>query len=187
MTYDQQIQKLRDKHMIISDEAEAKNLLRQYGYFALITGYKDIFKNPTTRDYRDGTVFGDIVTIYQFDANLREITFRYLLLVEQNIRSLLSYAFCDTFGDNQVAYVSLQNYDTSTASKSREVSKLINRFLNPLLTQPSQYPYIEHHKNHHGNVPLWVLVKALTFGTLSKMYEYSKPQVRSAVCREFIV
>ena len=34
-------------------------------------------------------------------------------------------------------------------------------------------------------MPLWVLVKALTFGTISKMYSLSKPQVRSAVSRSF--
>ena len=48
MTYDQQIQKLRDKHLIVADEDSAKDILRQIGYFTLITGYKDLFKNPKT-------------------------------------------------------------------------------------------------------------------------------------------
>ena len=185
LTYDQQLQKLRDKHMTIGDDDYAKEMLHRYGYFALITGYKDIFKNPTTKNYCDGTTFEDIVAIYQFDKQLRELTFRYLLLVEQSMRSLLSYSFCDAFGDNQAAYTSPQNYDTSTPAKSREVLKLINNYLNPLLTKQTQYPYIEHHKSAHNNVPLWVLVNALTFGTLSKIYEYSKPQVQSAISREF--
>lgn len=185
MTYDQQLQKLRDKNMKIGDETYAKEMLHRYGYFALITGYKDIFKNPTTKNYRDGTTFHDVVAIYQFDEQLRELTFKYLLIVEQNIRSLLSYSFCDMFGDSQAAYTSPQNYDTSTQAKSREVMKLITNYLNPLLTQKTQYPYIEHHKSAHNNVPLWVLVNALTFGTLSKIYAYSKPQVQSAISREF--
>ena len=37
----------------------------------------------------------------------------------------------------------------------------------------------------HQNVPLWVLVNALTFGTLSKMYSLSKPQIQSAISQEF--
>ena len=45
LTYDQQLQKLRDKHMTIGDDDYAKEMLHRYGYFALITGYKDIFKN----------------------------------------------------------------------------------------------------------------------------------------------
>lgn len=63
MTYDQQIQKLRAKHLVISDEEAAKSILRRYGYFALITGYKDLWKNKTTKDYVDGTTLEDIVAV----------------------------------------------------------------------------------------------------------------------------
>lgn len=41
MTYEQQIQKLRDKNLTITDVEEAKSILRHDGYYALITGYKD--------------------------------------------------------------------------------------------------------------------------------------------------
>lgn len=185
MTYDQQLQKLRDKHMTINDEAYAKNMLHRYGYFALITGYKDIFKNPTTKNYRDGTTFHDIIAIYQFDKKLRDLTFRYLLFIEQNIRSLFSYAFCNAFGENQTAYISKNNYDISTTKNQKEVERLINQYLNKLLKNPKNYIYIEHYKNYHKNVPLWVLINALTFGTLSKMYKFSKPRIQSAISREF--
>ena len=40
MTYDQQIQKLRDKHLIVADEDSAKDILRQIGYFTLITAIR---------------------------------------------------------------------------------------------------------------------------------------------------
>ena len=97
MTYDQQIQKLRDKNLVISNEDSAKAILHRYGYFALITGYKDLLKNRTTKNYLDGTTFEDIVAIYQFDEQLREITFRYLLHIERHIRSALSYGFCNIY------------------------------------------------------------------------------------------
>ena len=45
MTYDQQIQKLKDKHLVIPKETAAKEMLRMNSYFALITGYKNLF-NP---------------------------------------------------------------------------------------------------------------------------------------------
>jgi len=104
MTYDQQIQKLKDKHLVIPKETAAKEMLRLNSYFALITGYKNLFKNPTTKDYRDGTTFDDIVALYEFDAQLRELTLRHLLHVERHIRSSLSYAFCDKYGEQQSAY-----------------------------------------------------------------------------------
>ena len=53
------------------------------------------------------------------------------------------------------------------------------------LNHTSDYPYIEHYKLKHQNVPLWVLINSLTFGTVSKMYEYSTARVQSAVSMEF--
>lgn len=185
LSYNQQIQLLKSKHLSIEDEAAAERALHCYGYFSLVTGYKDLLKNPTTKNYQDGTTFQDLLAVYQFDEELRELTLRHLLHIERHIRSALSYAFCNIYGDSQSAYISIQNYDISTAKKNAEVTKLVNRYLLPLLNRPSNYPYIEHHKSKHNNVPLWVLINALTFGTVSKMYEYSNAQVQSAVGREF--
>ena len=109
MTYEQQIQKLKEKNLWIPDEDAAKEILKKEGYFALITGYKDLFKNPTTRNYRDGTSIEDIYALYQFDEQLRELTLHHLLHIEQHLRSILSYAFCVAFGDQQSAYLTLEN------------------------------------------------------------------------------
>lgn len=79
LTYRQQIQLLRDKGMLVEDEAFIEAELHRYGYFSLISGYKDLLKNPTTKNYRDGTSFHDLIAIYRFDERLRELTLRYLL------------------------------------------------------------------------------------------------------------
>lgn len=185
MTYAQQIRKLREKGLWIQNDVDAEEILKQYSYFALISGYKDLFKNPTTRCYRDGTKLEDILALYRFDANLRELTFHYLLEIEQQIRSVLGYAFCERFGAEQEHYLDARSYNGDTAKKRMQVQKLIERYLRPLLERKTQYPYIEHQKQIYGNVPLWVLVKALTFGTLSKMYELAVSEVQSDISREF--
>lgn len=185
MTYDQQIQKLRDKHLIVADEDSAKDILRQIGYFTLITGYKDLFKNPTTKNYRDGTTFQDILTLYRFDQDLRQLTLNHLLHVEQHIRSALSYAFCASFGESQIAYTTVQNYQYTSRANQTAINTLIQKHLNRLLNNRTDYPYIEHYKTIHQNVPLWVLVNALTFGTVSKMYALFKPQLQTVISREF--
>lgn len=187
MTYEQQMQRLKDKHLSIpaGTEKAVKEILRQEGYFALITGYKDLFKNPTTHQYQDGTTIEDILVVYRFDESLRELTLHYLLHIERHIRSVLSYAFCDAFGDDQEAYLDPRNYNHTRAQNGKEINRLIERYLKPLLDQRTKYPYIEHHKNNHGNVPLWILINALTFGTLSKLYSLSSPRVQSVVSKEF--
>lgn len=185
MTYEQQIQKLRDKNLLVPNESEAIETLRLNGYFALITGYKNLFKNPTTKDYRDGATFNDIVALYEFDAHLREMTLSHLLHVERHIRSALSYAFCQKYGDHQAAYLNPNNYDLYPQNNASQVNKLITRYLKPLIARSTEHQYIEHYKNQHQNVPLWVLINALTFGTLSKMYQYSTPDIQFSISKEF--
>ncbi len=54
-----------EKNLVIKDTDYAKHILAKTSYFSLITGYKDTFKNPTTRKYMDGTTFEDIYRLYQ--------------------------------------------------------------------------------------------------------------------------
>ena len=40
----------KQKNLLIDNEAYAKVILKQTSYYSLIGGYKDIFKNPTTKN-----------------------------------------------------------------------------------------------------------------------------------------
>mgnify|MGYP004592031559 CR=1 FL=1 len=74
-------------------------ILKQTSYYSLISGYKDIFKNPTTKKYKDGTRFEDIVELYYFDELLRQLFLRYLIKVyplldgmsAEEIEEMISY------------------------------------------------------------------------------------------------
>ena len=44
-TYEQQINKLKDDGLIITDDAQAIEQLRLEGYYNIINGYSPIFKN----------------------------------------------------------------------------------------------------------------------------------------------
>lgn len=126
----------------------------------------------------------DILALFLFDEQLRELTLHHLLHIERHIRSSLSYAFCDKFGESQSTYLNPANY--SNIKKHRyAVNCLIQKYISHLLINQTSYPFIEHNKKVHGNVPLWVMVNALSFGTLSKMYELSLPGIQYAVSRDF--
>ena len=106
LSYEQQIETLtKDKNLQIDDIAYAKEILRQMSYYSLIGGYKDIFKNPTTKKYKDGTRFEDIVELYYFDEDLRQLFLKYLIKVENEIKSQVSYYFTEKYGEAQSKYL----------------------------------------------------------------------------------
>ena len=184
LSFKDQIEKLEnEKQLKIPDHAYAEQMLGEIGYFSLIGGYKSPFKNSTTKKYRDGVSFEDIVALYKFDENLRELFLKYILQIERHIRSFLSYYFTEKYGEQQSFYLDAKNYIGSPKRKS-DVAKLIGT-LDTLANKNSDYPYINHQKTVYGNVPLWVLVNGLTFGTLSKFYGLVTSDIRVKISKNF--
>jgi abortive infection bacteriophage resistance protein len=184
LTYEQQIEKLKtEKHLIIENEIFAGEKLRELGYFTLIGGYKAPFRNPMTRVYLNCTTFEDIYSLYQFDNELRELIFKYLCQIEKKMRSLISYAFCEQYGELQSAYLDSANYKYSKKNKLG-INKLI-QILDRLANQNTDYDYLIYQRRVHHNVPLWVLVNAMTFGQLSKMYSFLPSNIQGRISRNF--
>ena len=180
ITYSDQINILtQTKQLNISDLSYAEGKLHDIGYYSLIDGYKDIFYNPMTRTYVKGTNFADIVALYEFDENLRSLVFKYICHIEQKIRSLISYSFCEAFSENQSAYLNSANYNVSNKN-SRDISKLIS-ILTYEANQNIEHSYMVYQRNTYGNVPLWVIMKTLTLGQTSKMYSFMLPSIKSKV------
>lgn len=184
LSFEEQIEHLElHKNLTIPDKEYAIAMLRQIGYFSLIGGYKTPFKNPTTKKYRDGTTFEDIVALYRFDENLRELFLKYILQIERHLRSLLSYYFTDKHGESQTHYLNPANY-SSNPRYAADVTRLIST-LDSLANRNSDYPYINHQRIQYGNVPLWVLLNGVTFGTLSKFYSYTTQDLKVKVSKNF--
>lgn len=182
LTYEQQVLKLRnEKNLIINDKDLCKEMLCKMGYFSLIGGYKKPFRDPMTRKYVGNTTFEDILALYSFDQKLRSLVMEYVCAIERKFSNAMSYGFCEYFGEEQIHYLDPSNYKSK---KPKEISKLIN-ILEYNANTNNEHDYINHQRDTYHNVPLWVLLHALTFGQISKMYQYVIPQVKSRVCRQF--
>lgn len=184
LTYAEQINKLStDKGLLISDTSAAIKALENLSYYALIGGYKQLFYNPMTRQYLSGTTFEDILSLYYFDKSLRELVFKYLCLIEQNLRSLISYHFSETYSPNESDYLNTANYNFSHKNASG-IKKLI-QMLTIEAHSNTNHPYIVYQRATYNNIPLWVMVNTLTFGQLSKMYSFLKTGTQSKISRHF--
>lgn len=96
---------------------------------------------------------------------------------------ILSYHFTEKYGESQSCYLDVNSYDY-VPSKIHGINGLVSR-LNKLVTQQSDYEYINYHRSKYSNIPLWVLINALTLGTISKFYQFSKPSLQTKICKDF--
>lgn len=80
-------------------------------------------------------------------------------------------------------YLNPANY-SQNRKYANGIYKLIET-LDKLANRNSDYPYINHQRQVYGNVPLWVLTNGVTFGSLSKFYEFTTQDIQSRVARNF--
>lgn len=184
LTYEEQIAKLKEKNLVIENEEYAISMLKKLSYFNLINGYKKPFKEADGK-YKAGTRFEDIMSLYKFDDKLRNIFLNNILIVEIHMKSLISYHFCDEYGACQEEYLSPSNYNPQP-QYAEQISELVSA-LDEILKNPDKVRYIKHQQSQHSNVPLWVLVKALTFGNMSKLFSSQKDSIKSRISREIPV
>ena len=183
MTYEQLIYKLEDeKKLEISDHDYAIKLLKEHSYFALISRYKGPFKQKNGT-YKIHVSIQDIYALYLFDDALRALFLQYILKIEKHMKSLISYSFCEAYGEEQQHYLNATKYNYTPMNQD-DVNELITR-LTKITNDPPNYPYIRHQKQQHGNIPLWVMMKALTLGTVSKLYSFLPQSIQHNVSKEF--
>lgn len=171
-----------EKKLVISDRQYAEDVLKRIGYFSLMGGYKHLFRIPLTKKYKEGTSFEEIVSLYEFDKDLRELFFKYLLQIERHIRSLMSYYFSEQYGEAQSAYLDVNNFNNSHRNHNTilHLTATLQR-----ATSTTDYEYINYYRTTYGNIPMWVLINVLTFGNLSKMYKVFPQSLQSKVCKNF--
>ena len=171
-----------EKGIKIKDREYAEEMLRQIGYFPLMGGYKHLFRISNTKKYKAGTSFEEIVSLYKFDAELRELFFKYLLQIERQMRSLMSYYFTEMYGAEQKQYLDANNYN-NTKRNHATIVKLIATLKRATTT--TDYTYINYYRKTYGEIPLWVLANVLTFGNLSKMFRVFPQSLKSKVSKNF--
>lgn len=183
-TYEEQLAKLQqEKGLIVPDSSTAVKILEQLSYYSLIGGYKHLFKHAPSQKYKYGVTFDELVAFYYFDEELRSLFLKYILHVERHIKSLLSYYFCEKYGEKDTEYLNVNNY-TVTRKNHANVNRLIHS-MKKVIELPSRYTYISHHAIVYGNVPLWVAMNAFTFGQVSKMYQYLTNDVQYKISQKF--
>ncbi len=182
LSYQEQIDLLTSKKLTIQDKDIAVNKLKKYSYYSLVCGYKDIFKIKKNGYYKEDASFNHLVTLYEFDDHLRYMFLHEIIRIEKKVKSLYSYSFCELYGDKQNDYLNVTNYNYN--KYQNEINDLTGR-IQDVLDKPEKYPNINYNVTTYGTVPLWVLIHTLTFGSLSKMFEFSKQELQSRVAREF--
>ena len=183
---DEQLEILKSKVLIIEDETQAKEILLRENYF-FINGYRVLLMNSySDRSFIIGATFRELYGIFLFDRQIRNILFKNLMIIENNLKSVISYQLSKKYGYKDKDYLNHKNF-TNDKSKSRRVKDVIEKMKRQIRINGTHHMATMHYINNYGYIPLWVLVKVLSFGIVCELYSILKPEDQISVADIFNV
>ena len=183
-TINEQLEILRDRKLIVEDEDAASEILLRENYF-FIMGYRHPFMNSTkSNDFIVGTTFDEVYSLFLFDRNFRNIIFKNVLVIENQLKSVISYQLSKKYGYREKDYLNPKNF-TNEHDKSRRVRDLIDKMKRQIRINAGSHNATMHYMNNYGYIPLWVLVKVLSFGIVCELYTILKKEDKIEIAEIF--
>lgn len=168
-----QIKKLAERGLKISDKDFAKSSLSNISYYRL-RAYTYPFQNNDDVDanhefIRKDINFNDIIDLYNFDSQLRTLIFNALGKIEISIRTKIVNEYSIETGDS---HWFLNDNLFTDRDKFQFVLDSIEEE-----TRRSSEDFIVHYHSKYNEpdlAPSWMTLEVLSFGTLSKLFSSMK-------------
>lgn len=167
-SFDQQLALLKQRGLVIDDEAKALGYLKSIGYYRL-SGYLYAFRQIDphhTKNRLDYFVadsrFEDVRQLYMFDKKLRQLALDALERIEIALRVNITYSlghYSPTAHKNP-AYFDAKFDHQSWLDKYQS---LVNR--------DKKSSFVAHHLTRYTDMPIWVGSEVWDFGTMSRLYQ----------------
>ena len=181
-TLDEQIDILKHKGLIVNDTKYAKEVLLRENYFFL-NGYRHLLVNKD-KTFKQGATFEELYSIFLFDRSLRNIIFKYLLVIENNLKSIFSYQLSKKYGYKEKDYLKNNNF-TTAPERQAQLNDLLRKMKRQIRVNGAQHTATQHYASNYGYIPLWILVKVLSFGIISELYQVLKVEDQKEIADTF--
>jgi len=178
MTIEEQIENLITLGLIVTDVEYAKIILNNISYFRLIKAFSLNLKVKNST-YLNNITFDQILELYLFNSDFRQILFPVIEKIEITMRCRISNYFSDTYG--------VLGYKDSNNFRNPIYHEIFLRDIQNEVRRNLKTPFVINYKKNYinGDLPLYALVEIFSFGTLSKFYKNMKNKDKKAFARAF--
>ena len=176
LTYSQQLELLKARGLKGDDEAILR-ALKLIGYYRL-SGYTLHFRKDD--EFKQDTSIHTIVDVYNFDAELRRVLFKWIEFIEVYLKTQLAYNLGEK---TAIPFLTKDNFQKLD---NRDYDRLINKCEECF--DRSKEPYIKHFKANYSTdvkqLAPWVLVNIIDFGAMVTMYRGANPNIIRGVTEQ---
>jgi abortive infection bacteriophage resistance protein len=169
LTFEKQIQLLKDRGLIITNETQTTNELSTIGYYRLKAYFYPFkeFKNGVRIDkFKPNISWQNVIDLYNFDRKLRLLVLEATEWIEVSLRAKIAYLISKKYGD--LGYLNKNNFH--------------HKFEHKYWLEHIKDKYKKEEHSH-----IFELIDAISFGSLSKLYSGLKNEDKKEIAEYFAV
>ena len=184
ITLDAQVGLLIARGMDVPDKQRARHYLQFIGYYRL-SGYWRYFadySDPNKERLRSGTTFESVLNLYIFDRKLRVLLLDAFERIEVAVKAELSQSVGLAAGSFWLCEAT--NFDRGAHPY---IEKDVKEAIGNPEAQNAQHVFIKHFYSKYSDAypPSWMVMEALSFGAVSRIYKSLKGALRKPVAEAF--
>lgn len=174
--YEQQINTLVDKGIFIEDIQETINILSSLSYYTII-GYIPNFTDSNI-NYKEKLSFNSVYKTYLFDRRLRNIILYILEIIENTLKTKISYAIYIETGD--FGYLNSENF------KDHKEHKMLINNLKRLLQKDKKIELVDYYiKEYNHRLPISICINVFTMGMINSLYKNINTPMQKIIAKEY--
>ncbi|AZR98203.1 hypothetical protein XK27_11030 [Streptococcus suis] len=185
LTYRQQLQRIKDKNIIVESDEFVLEVLQSISYYGIINGYKDIFGTYIDEEgferFSYEVPFHDLHLIALIDNSLNNLLFKYIIYIEKSLKTKIAYNVASKYGIYEHEYLDFNRYSNT---KDLDRKSEINNIIQQIKTNKNSAS-IQHYKAEHDCIPPWIAVNALYFGTAINWYKILRDGLKERIASDF--
>ncbi len=160
-TFSEQVDLLKSRGLNVPNEKKAENILTYVSYNRLSNYWYPMLKNPKEDElFKENSYFDTIFRLYQFDSELRTITFQAIEQIEIAVRTQVIYHFSHEHNSGFW-------YEKSEVfSKYPNFVQLLSKITKNVQETKQEYILKYHRKYEQYLPPSWKSFELLTFTNL---------------------
>jgi len=168
LTYQQQLEQLKERGLYIPDEDYFLHLLEVKSYYRLSGYWYPLLEDKENHRFKKGASFDIAYKIYCFDRELRHFVLAELEKIEVAIRAKMIYILSHQHGPFWYKKPELFR-------NSKRHEQLLDKLEQEYLRSDEEFILAFHDKYTNPLPPSWMMLEVTSFGSLSVMYSNLKP------------
>ena len=169
LDYAGQLQQLKDRGLIVENDAKALHLLENISYFRLSGYWHPMLNEPkSAKFFKPKATFNNAFRLYCFDRELRKLVSSELEKIEIAIRAKMIYILSHSHGP-------FWFNDNTLFGNNRKHKESVDKLM--VEKDRSDEVYIKEFHNKYTDPlpPSWIILEISSFGNLSSFYFNLKP------------